>query len=389
MARGQLATLGPKLSRQLIVVIGCFLLGVAVAAVISSAATARTAPRVSDADYVLMVADIFDHEKSVFNARERLLVIGKNPVDLADAAVERAQRDHPDAKRDVDSLKQLAQALRQADAEAGATRSSSSPGLLGLVGVILASVVLAAGAAWIWKQLETRGAGVPRIAAGRTAATRLRESQVWRLGPRQLAAAFSQVGAKKGGTATLEEEDAADVAPSRARPSRLRPTRAGAEHVERPSLRRAEPASASRVELFEARYELGEEEYDEVHPVRDAHGEVIGAIGLSATEPTGDRPGRFYGFTAWLQAYGVRQELAAVGLVTRTGQLARSAAIAEWERRGTIDAVETADRGRQLELEAAGLRARLTIVDFDYAAPSPGSPGYFGYLVVQYEVEPS
>jgi hypothetical protein len=388
MARGQLAALGPKLSRQLIVVIGCFLLGVAVAAVISSAATARTAPRVSDADYVLMVADIFDHEKSVFNARERLLVIGKNPVDLADAAVERAQRDRPDARRDVDSLKQLAQALRQADAEAGTARASNNPGLIGLIGLILASVVLAAGAAWIWKQLETRGVGVPRVAAGGTAASRFRESQVWRLGPRQLAAALSQVGARRGAVLAPDQDEATEAPPARVRPSRLRSNRSAAP-AERPSLRREEPVSAAPVDLFEARYELGEEEYDEVHPIRDASGEVIGAVGLSATEPTGDRPGRFYGFTAWLQAYDGRQEVSAIGLVTRTGQLARSAAIAEWERRGTIDAVETVDRGRQLEISTAGLRARVTIVDFDYAAPSPGSPGYFGYLVVQYEVEPS
>src|SRR5207248_216435 len=119
MARGQVAAPGPKLTRQLIVVIGCFLLGVAIAALISS----------------------------------------------------------------------------------GATRSAASPGLLGLIGLIVASVVLAAGAAWIWKQLETRGVGVPKISADGSATTKLRESPVWRLGQRRLAAAFSQVGPRRGGTA--------------------------------------------------------------------------------------------------------------------------------------------------------------------------------------------
>ena len=50
MARRKLAVAGSRVSRQAILIVGGFLLGFAVAALISSAATARNAPRVGDAD---------------------------------------------------------------------------------------------------------------------------------------------------------------------------------------------------------------------------------------------------------------------------------------------------------------------------------------------------
>jgi hypothetical protein len=383
MARRQLAAASSRVSRQAVLIVGGFLLGFAIAALISSAASSRSAPRVGDADYALMVADLFDHEKSVFNARERLLQVSKNPLDMAEAALERVQRDRPEARREIDSLRQLAQALRQAENEPGVQRGSSGPGVVGLAALILASVFLAAGAAWIWKQLETRGARV-RLPGG--ASPRFDATPFIAAGRRGLAAAFTQVGGdrRRGRAAAAEPDDEVDDAP----PPPPRPPRTRAGRVEadaRAPSRFARP-STSR-ETFEARYELGDEEFDHVHPIHGSDGELIGACGLSATEPSGDRPGRFYGFTAWLQGYGSDRELSALGLVTRTGQLARSAAIAEWERRGTVDEVESVDRGRQLELTTASMRARVTIVDFDYAAPSPGSPGYFGRLIVRYEVD--
>ena len=376
MARRKLAVAGSRLSRQAVLIVGGFLLGFAVAALSSSAATSRNAPRVGDAESTLMVADLFDHEKSVFNARERLLQISKNPLDTTEAALERVQRERPEARRDVDSLRQLAQALRQADEVPG---QRAGPGLIGLVGLVVASVVLAAGAAWIWKQVETRGA---RVRVANAASPRFDAGPLLKAGRRGLAAAFTQVGGRHGGAVATESPDPPAEAPPR--PIRPRNGRTRAE-LDRHAAMRFDTARGR--ELFEARYELGEEEFDYVHPIRGAGGELVGACGLSATEPSGDRPGRFYGFTIWLQGYGEDRELSALGLVTRSGQLARAAANAEWERRGTVDEVEPVERGRQLELTTATMRARVTILDYDYSAPSPGSPGYFGRLIVRYEVD--
>lgn len=388
MARRQLSNATARVSRQAIWVVGGFLLGIAVAALISSVQTARTAPQVSDADYVLMVADLFDREKSVFNARDRLLQIGKDPLDMAEAALERTTRERPENRRDADALRQLAQGLRQGEA-VQPTRASTGPGFVGLVALILASVVLAAGAAWIWKQLETRGLRAPRIGVPRADRTPLSGGLSGRtLMQRGMAAAMTQIGSRRRGGAVADPSE--DEAPASRRPeTRARAGEAEAAVARRQTARHLEPAESSHaVETYEARYAMGDEEYDEIHPILDANGDLIGACGLSATESSG-RPGRFYGFTAWLQTYGRQNELSAVGLVSRGGQLARSAAIAEWERRGTIDEVRSVERGLRIDLSTQGITAGVTILDFDYAAPAHGSAGYFGRLTVRYEITPT
>jgi hypothetical protein len=394
MARRQLSGSASRLSRAAIYAVGAFLLGIAVAAVISSVQTARTAPKVADTDYVVMVADLFDHEKSIFNARERLLQVGKDPLDMAEAALERKTKESPPNQRDVDSLRQLAQGLRQA-ANDQPVRQSSGPGFVVLIALILASVVLAAGAAWIWKQLEMRGLRVPKVPGARPAGAPLLAGLSGRaLMQRGMSAAATFANRRPS---AIRERPAADDVDDLGQEPAPRQTRARprpvVEPVEpAPVVRRARPAPTSEhggaMQSLQARYQLGDEEFDEIHPIVDAQGELIGACGLSATENSG-RPGRFYGFTAWLQAYGPQNDLAAVGLVSRSGQLARSAAIAEWERRGTIDEVRQVERGMQIELNAHGVRARLTVLDFDYAAPANGSPGYFGRLTVRYDVTPT
>jgi hypothetical protein len=401
----QLANAGSRLPRSTIVVVACLLLGIAVGALVSSFAIARKAAKVSDADYVLMVADLFDHEKSVFNARERLAVIGKNPVDIADAALETYSREHPEDRRGVDSLRQLDQGLRQAEADAASTRGASSPGIIGVLALIVASVVIAAGAAWIWRLVETRGVRLPSVpsrsergAPGRGLAT----------------AVASAAGAlrRRPTTRSAPDEELTDDEPST---SPARPHRRPLNH-RRPSLasieapppidgrRTPRPVSAgarmgraidspevrdtAERRTFAANYRLGDDPYDDVHPIVDDRGELIGACGLSATESS-DRAGRYYGFTCWLQDYVQPNELSAVGLVTRSGQIARSAAIAEWRRRGTIDEVHAVERGLQIGLRTSRIDAVVTIVDFDYTPPAHGSPGYFARLNVRLEVGPA
>lgn len=381
MARRRLTDTSRRVSRLAILIVGGFLLGLAISGLVTSAQTSRTAPRVGDADYALMVADLFEHEKSVFNARERLLVVTKNPLDFAEASLERAAKEKPDARRDIESLRNLTQALRQAESEVNPNARAAGPGVIVLIALILASVALAAGAAWIWRAVETRGTRLaPRMATGGNAAPRI--DALLANARLQLAGAFSFLGKRPSDSAVADLPN--EVEPIEPAPSR--PARA-------PRAPRAPTAPAAPVaptwasQSFEVRYELGDEDFDQVHPIQDADGELIAACGLSATEPTGDRPGRFYGFTAWMQSYETRTDLSAIGLVTRAGQLARSAAIAEWERRGTIEEAVTVERGSQVELRTRGARARITIAEFDYAPPSPGSPGYFARLVVRYDVE--
>lgn len=400
MARHQISAVGSRVPRSAVVVIGCLLLGLAAGALISSFALARKAPRVSDADYVLMVANLFDHEKSVFNARERLSVLGRDPLELTASALDQYSRERPQDRAGIDSLRQLDQGLRQAEADAASQRAASNPGLVGVVGLILASVLVAAGAAWLWKLLETRGMSMPRLAVGQPRQPRTST------GRGGFASALATVVGRPAPAGSVELRDAEaelDKLPSRARPNGFRPR---LEPIEAPPPLSADRSARRRVSaalpfapmqtapsperlVYQALYTLGEESFDDVHTIVDADGEIVGAVGLSATESS-DRPGRFYGFTAWLQDQGGRtQELSAVGLVTRSGQIARSAAIAEWRRRGTIDDVHPVERGLQIGLRTSRIDALISVEDFDYTPPAHGSPGYFARLAVRFEVSPA
>ncbi len=402
----QLANTGSRLPRSTVIVVACLLLGIAVGALVSSFAIARKAAKVSDADYVLMVADLFDHEKSVFNARERLSVIGKNPVDIADAALETYSREHPDDRRGIDSLRQLDQGLRQGEADAGSTRGASSPGIVGVLALIVASVVIAAGAAWVWRMVETRGIRLPSVPSGseRGGARRGFATAV--------ASAAGAIRRRPPPRSAPEEEltgDESAMSASRAHRRPLNHRRPSLASIEAPppidGRRTPRPAVAGAARTgrdvappelrdtaerrtFTAKYRLGDDPYDDVHPIVDDRGELIGACGLSATESS-DRAGRYYGFTCWLQDYVQPNELSAVGLVTRSGQIARSAAIAEWRRRGTIDEVHAVERGLQVGLRTSRIDAVVTIVDFDYTPPAHGSPGYFARLDVCLDVGPA
>jgi hypothetical protein len=399
MVGRQLSAAGARVPRSAIIVIGCLLLGLAAGALISSVALARKSPRVSDADYALMVANLFDHEKSVFNARERLATLGKNPVEVVGGALESYAREHPEDRRGIEQLRQLDQGLRQAEADASSQRAATSPGLVGVVGLILASVLVAVGAAWVWKVLETRGVRLPSLAPPRDRDARP-------IGARGgfASALATVVGRRRGAIEEIDEpEDDLDLPPRR--PTRLRrgrldmletpPPLTGDRSRRRPSAPAPppveideEPEAAPDRRVFKASYTVGEETYDQVHPIVDDRGELIGACGLSATEHS-DRPGRFYGFTGWLQDYGHPNELSAVGLVTRSGLIARSAAIAEWRRRGTIDDVHAVERGVRLGLRTSRIDALLTMDDFDYIPGAHGSPGYFARLTIRLEVGPA
>jgi hypothetical protein len=373
---------GARLPRTVIALAASLLLGFAVGSAIAGLSISRSAAKVGDADFVLMVADLYQHEKSVYNARERLLQIGRNPLELADAAADASASARPDARRDNDALKQLAAALRQSEGEL-APRAEVPVGTIAVGLLILLSIVLGAGAAWLWKRAETGGMRLPYL--GRSSEPD-QPSESEGGPPRRfgkLATRLAtQVGRARAPSSAARPERRRGAAPasepsdeSPARPERRRPVEVGA----------ATTATAAARLVFESYYSLGEDPYDSIHPIHDPRGELLGACGLSATEPS-DRPGRYYGFTAWLQDYGAGNDLAAVGLVTRAGQIARSAAVNEWLRRGTIDGVLPVERGADHRLSTPNVTVRITIVDVDYAPPSPGSPGYFGRLTVRFEL---
>jgi hypothetical protein len=367
------ALAGARLPKTTVTVVAALLIGFAIGSAIYGLSANRGAPRVGDAEYVLMVADLYDHEKSVYNARERLAQLGRSPVELAEEAADAYARQQPEARRDVDALRQLATALRQAEV-AGEARPGVPAGTMAVVVLIALSIALGAGAAWLWKRAETRGGRLPYVRRGGDAEP---ESQA---APRRfgkLASALATTvgrGANGAGASPRRNGRAATAAPVdepvAAAAPRRRPSPASVA-VERPS--------------YESTYTLGDDPFDSIHPIHDAAGDLIGACGLSATEPS-DRPGRYFGFTAWLQDYSTGNELSALGLVTRSGQIARSAGVNEWMRRGTIDDVLPVEPGAEDRLETSRLTVRVSIIDCEYAPPTTGAPGYFGRLGVRFEL---
>jgi hypothetical protein len=366
------ALAGARLPKAAVTLVAATLIGFAIGSAIYGLSATRGAPRVADAEYVLMVADLYDHEKSVYNARERLAQLGQSPVEVAEAAADAFARQQPEARRDVDALRQLATALREAEGDA--PRQNLPAGTMAVVILIALSIALGAGAAWLWKRAETRGVRLPYL---RRSEDVDEEPDV---APRRfgkLASALAttvgrgaspRVARRNGRTAApVTADETVPVAVPRQR----RPATAPQVAAEQPS--------------FESTYTLGDDPFDSIHPIHDAAGELIGACGLSATEP-GDRPGRYFGFTAWLQDYAAGNELSALGLVTRSGQIARSAGVNEWLRRGTIDDILPVEPGSEDRLETSRLSVRVSIVDSEYAPPSTGTPGYFGRLSVRFEV---
>jgi hypothetical protein len=374
------ALAGARLPKTAIALAASLLLGFAVGAAIAGLSLTRSAARVSDADFVLIVADLYDHEKSVYNARERLLPLGRGPLEVAEAAAESQARERPEARRDIDALRQLATALRQSENDL-ASRPAVPVGTLAVGLLVGLSIALGAGAAWLWKRTETR---------------RLRLPYLGRVGGRDEDALAEEAAPRRfGKLATRLATTVGGRPPPGAAPARGRAGAVRSETAEEPpprARRAGEPGAAPAAgahgvarQVFESYYSLGEDPYDSIHPIHAARGELLGACGLSATEPS-DRPGRYYGFTAWLQDYAAGNELAAVGLVTRAGQIARSAAVNEWLRRGTIDGVLPVERGADHRLATPTVTVRITVVDADYAPPAPGSPGYFGRLTVRFEL---
>jgi hypothetical protein len=362
-----------RLPKTTITLVAALLIGFAIGSAIYGLSASRGAPRVGDAEYVLMVADLYDHEKSVYNARERLAQLGRSPVEIAEEAADAYARQQPEARRDVDALRQLATALRQAEGE-GEARSGVPAGTMAVVVLIALSILLGAGAAWLWKRAETRGVRLPHLRRGDDAESEV-ETAPRRLG--KLASALATtVGRSAHGAGAATRRNGrtpapvpADEVPAASAPRRRQTVATAA--AERPS--------------YESTYTLGDDPFDSIHPIHDAAGDLVGACGLSATEPS-DRPGRYFGFTAWLQDYSTGNELSALGLVTRSGQIARSAGVNEWLRRGTIDDVLPVEPGAEDRLETSRLTVRVSIVDSEYAPPTTGAPGYFGRLAVRFEV---
>ncbi len=145
---------------------------------------------------------------------------------------------------------------------------------------------------------------------------------------------------------------------------------------------------AQRSYSFRSSYRLGDEPYDEIHPISDEAGRsLVGACGVSAGRFLNDHgQKRYWGFTAWLHDYASDGQFRAVGLVSRWASDHFADEIDDWRVEGDIDEVRLVDFDETIEIETTHLSAALVIEDVDYVQGVPPE-AVFNRLAAQFDVE--
>lgn len=319
---------------------------------------------VSELDYVLLVSALYDHERILTNAQERMTILGHQ--NITDTVVSLAKT-YPDSREavpgDVSNLRQLAAALTGAGSlltSAGVgTPSAASGSWIDWWFVLLMVLVVAVAAGWL---LVQRGQPGARARGERRRAMATAPSKGRPLGPEEPRITTRPMTA----ASTLEK----------ARPIFQRPPRAPT------------PQTPGLAHLsFEAVYRLGDDPFEEVHPIGEGES-LVGACGLTATLRL-DAPGlhRYYAFTAWVQDYLGDETVRAVGLVSKWGEETRPAPMQEWVRSIPIERVLRAERNLEATLETKNIAVGMTVLDFSYGRDSQNpTDSYFTNLQVKFNV---
>lgn len=368
--------------RTLVLFAAIFAFGAAIGWVATRPFVGGSSVGATSNDYVAVVAQLYARDHNLTLARERLSRFGTPSALVAAASNPSAAPRVPD---DLAALQSLAQALNadQSPTASATVANAGAPSWIGpvvafIVALLLGTIVL----------LRTAGLSLPRLALPAGPAR----------SPRPIDREDATSLHRSAGAV------AAEPPPSR-RPLRDRVSRDGpvdpssAEVAPVSSAgvaRRAEPArTATRLRprarrlTFESCYRLGDDPFDEIHPIIDpVSGTLVAACGLNASLKTGDgRDGAgYFAFAAWIQDYVNGETLNAVGLVTRPALQAERERVEAWIERGQIDSVLVGDRGLATELSASDLNAKITVLEASVVDRATGS--YFDGLTVRFEVLP-
>ncbi len=355
-------------------------------------------PRIANIDYVAVVAQLFQRDHNEEIARERLALLGP-PTALVEQALREANAGKVRDQSDRAALVALAQALAPTSVGAtpAATPSSSQPTVTApvqtstnatehpsLVGPLVA--FLLAFALGIVVLVRTAGLSLPSAGTrgGRAARDRTSEPSAR---PRQSVATLRtgtpsatpsrSVQGIRDDVASLEDDDASenDVP--------VRTAGRSATLVQPRTVAR----TARRVS-FQSTYHLGDEPYDEIHPITDpATGTLVAACGLSSALKlaTSTTP-RYYAFTAWVQDYLSDEQLHAVGLVTRGALETERAHVDAWAREGQLEQVLAVRAGSTTtRLTTESLTTDVSVEEADFGK-SGTTESYFSTLTVRFDV---
>ncbi|MBI4320815.1 MAG: hypothetical protein HY675_20170 [Chloroflexi bacterium] len=331
---------------------------------------------IKEDDYFVMVSALFERERSLANAQDRLAVLGRSDIARATLSLsETYPRSHPEAQVEARSLRQLANALNgvaatgtDGRATSGSPTDSGSNGIWFWLGVALVLICLL-------------GFGGPLI-------LRFAAASRGRLTARGLG------GTGSSRVSRVRRETARPIPFTRRTPGRVLSSEVRSDGAnQQPSDGIDSTVGLKRgIALglqFESRYQFGEEPYDEVHPIVDGYtGDLIGACGTSAVLKLNDTPHpRYFAFSVWAHDYVSDEPLKNVVIVSRWAQANAPPELVSWAGNGVIDQVLPVGQGLQFTLETYALRVEVMVDSFRFGtdAESPRD-SYFTNLVISFHV---
>lgn len=397
-----------ELTRTAALMIGVFVIGAALGWLVTRPFAATPTHPVTLPEYTAVVAQLYQRDNNLGLAKDRMAIYG-TPAELALQALRAAQANELKTTADQPAVEGLAKALgapiptsastdaRPVDSpDAAPAASASSDDQPSWIGPILAFMIaLGLGGIVLLRTagVSFSGLGLPLTnragtgSTGRTAtrasaaASRMRVDASRRPATTRAAVAVSEPEEDEG-----DEEDE-EIQPVAAAPPVARPTPRVTVETRRP----AAPARAIRIPSYQSCYRLGDDAYDEIHPITDpATGSLIAACGLTSTLKYNTANGaQYYAFTAWLQDYLGTEQLNAAGLVAQGALDSVRDQIQSWVRGGQIDAVVPIEKGMTAEIGSAELSATVTIVDVEYGDDPGARQSYLRKLVVRFDVQTS
>ncbi|HEX5414983.1 MAG TPA: hypothetical protein VFZ25_04900 [Chloroflexota bacterium] len=390
-----------SLGRRAALLAGLFVLGLALGWLVTQPFVGRPGQPVTMSEYSTVVALLYQRDHNLDLARERLALFGI-PTDLVGAATRDASVTAP---ADQAALSTLGQSLTgQAAAATPAAQSADTTDNQAAAGI--ASSQSATTADQHTSLLGPILAFVFALLLGSAVLLRTAGLSASSLGLSALRVGGARPNERRSPRGTIRVEnvrsraEASDVETNSERP--VPASRSGRPVIEtRPIGRTAvEPAGGeartadrrtagrARVPAFQSAYHLGDDPYDEIHPITDpTTGSLVAACGLSAALKHIGRGSEYFAFTAWLQNYADDEQLNAAGLVAPGARDFAQDQIQSWVRGGQIDALVPIEKGMRAELGTGELAATVTILDVEFG-DQPGAPrSYLKKLVVRFDVQ--
>jgi len=342
---------------------------------------------------VALVSVLYDRERSLSNARERLQVLGVDDVaklvsSVADSYVPGVEGEPNDAE----ALRLLSAALAKGETAAAASPTAASvaarqaaPGQpaeginWGLaIGIALAAIVVV-GILLAVRYFARPSSG--RLSTGRewpmhreSGARRRMETDEPEPQRPERRLNLSLFGGERGQPASEERES-------------KRPTETAV--IRKPGSSQPAGGVLGPRRSFTSRYRLGDDPFDEVHPILDpSTGLLIGACGLSASLQGRSSEGRgYYAFLVWVHDYQTPQSFKGIGLTTRWRIREKTEDIRAWVQSAMVDEVEAAETGLKTGLRTAHLDVEITLPEVEFLPDEEGLPdGYFRTLAVKFDV---